>query len=103
MLMRCLFFRGGFLPDQSVLVLVRELRPQAEFYHRQQSSLAVTAGRTGDPGIPAVQRRHPGFAEEIGRAAAEPAGAIGSAGAAFAIKQGGYAGRTLPSRISNLQ
>ena len=40
----------------------------------------------------ADRRRHAGFAEEGGRAAAEPAGAVGSAGAAFAIKQGGHAG-----------
>ena len=33
--------------------------------------------------------------------AAESAGAIEPAGAAFAIKQGGQAGRRLPSRISN--
>ena len=45
-------------------------------------------------------RRHSGFAEK-GRRAAGPARAVGSAGAAFAIKQGGYAGRRLPSCISN--
>jgi len=89
------------LPDEPVPVLVRKLRPQAEFDHRQRASLAVTAGRTGNADIPANRRRPSGFAEEGGRAAAEPAGAVGSASAAVAIKQGGHAGRQLLFCISN--
>ena len=65
------------------------------------SGLAVAAGGCGDADIPAGRRRHPGFAEEVRRAAAEPAGPVRSAGAAFAIKQGGHAGRRLASCMRN--
>jgi Preprotein translocase subunit SecG len=65
-------------------------------YDRKPSSIINPASQS-QPAGPATPvspptRRHPGFAEEVGRAAAEPAGAIGSAGAAIAIKQGGHAG-----------
>ena len=82
----------GFFLTSLFLSWYRELRPQAEFDHRRCASLAVAAGGRGSAGRSADQRRPAGFAEEGGRAAAEPAGPIGSAGAALAIKQGGYAG-----------
>jgi preprotein translocase subunit SecG len=72
-------------------------------YNRAPSSisLAVAAGRRGCADRPADQRRHSGFAEEVRSAAAESAGPDRSAGAAVAIKRGGYARRRLASCISN--
>ena len=84
----------GFFITSLFLSWYRGPRPQAEFDHRCCAGLAVAAGRRGSPGRSADLRRSSGFAEEGGRAAtaaAESAGPIGSAGAALAIKQGGYA------------
>ena len=74
-------------------------------YDRKPSSIiGAPASQTqpagGDADRAADLRRHPGFAEEGGRAAAG-AGAERPAGTAFAIKQGGHAGRRLPSCINN--
>jgi preprotein translocase subunit SecG len=66
------------------------------------SPASQSGGGPGDARAAAVAgRRHPGFAEESRRATAEPAGAVRSAGAALAIKQGGHAGRRLSSCIQN--
>ena len=77
-------------------------------YDRKPSSIidAAPASQSqpagpATPTPPPTRRRHPGFAEESRRATAGPAGAIGPAGAALAIKQGGHAGRRLPSCIRN--
>ena len=64
----------------------------------QPASQSQPAG--GAPVTAPTSGGHSGFAEK-GRRAAGPARAGGSAAAAFAIKQGGYAGRWLPSCISN--
>ena len=87
----------GFFVTSLFAGLDRRLRPQADLDPRHRAGDAVAAGRR-DAGHPADLRRRSGYAEE-GRRAAGPAGAVGPAGAAFAIKQGGYAGRRLPSCI----
>ena len=74
-------------------------------YDRKPSSIIGAAGVADPAGRWRADRaadlgRHPGFAEEGGRAAAG-AGTERPAGTAFAIKQGGHAGRLLPSCINN--
>ena len=79
-------------------------------YDRKPSSiidgaagLAVAAGGPAHADRAADRWRHSGFAEKGRRAAAEPAGAVGPAGASVAIKQGGYAGRQLAFCMNNLR
>ena len=52
------------------------------------AGVAIAAGRRRFADRPADQRRRSGYAEEGRRAAGPAAGAVGPAGAAFAIKQG---------------
>ena len=59
---------------------------------------------TGNAGAAGVAgRRYPGFAEEIRRTAASAAGSGRSGAAPVTIKQGGHAGRRLPSCINSLR
>ena len=52
--------------------------------------------------LPADERRHPGFAEEIGCSVRQNQPAPRARRRPLAIKQGGHAGRALPSCISSL-
>ena len=76
-------------------------------YDRKPSSIIDAPASQSQPAGPATPIAPPtggGILDSLKKAdeqAAESAGAIGSAGAAFAIKQGGHAGRPLPSCIRN--
>src|SRR5207244_7025206 len=85
---------------QPLVVVASRLRPQAELDRRAR--FAVGAGeRRRDAGATADEWRRPRHPEEGGRATAEPAGTVGAGAAAVAIKQGGYARRVLPKRLSS--
>ncbi len=89
----------GFFVDQPVSVLARQLQPPVGLDPGCPRH-AVAAGRRGNPGRAADQRRSPRFAEEVG-SAARRAGADGSGSAAVAIKRGGHAGSHLASCMRN--
>ena len=89
---------AGFFVTSLWLAWIAGYDRKPIFDPRYPAGNPIAACRRGHADHPADQRRRSGYAEEGGRAAG-PAGAVGPAGATFAIKQGGYAGRRLPSCI----
>ena len=93
---------GRLLPDQPVSVLATRATTasRASILGSQPASQSQPAGGA----TPIAPPTSGGILDSLKKAdeQQQPAGAIGPAGAAVAIKQGGHAGRQLPSCISNL-
>ncbi len=83
---------AGFFLTSLSAVLDCELRPQAGVDHRRPTGLAIAAGGCARPR--SRRRLSGGVLDPLKKADEQQrsAGAVGSAGAAFAIKQGGHAG-----------